>query len=276
MLNINEVTGSHDILFITFDTLRYDAAISCARENRTPCLNRLLGPKGWEARHSPGSFTYAAHHAFFAGFFPTPSTPGKHPRPFALSFPGSETITPDTRVFETPDIVSGLAEEGYHTICIGGVGFFNKQGPLGSVLPNLFKESHWSPDLGVTCPRSTQNQVNLARDRLRDIPRSRRVFLFVNISAIHQPNCIFSPGESEDTLETHKAALAYVDGQLPPLFDAMRARAPVYCIVCSDHGTAYGEDGYTGNRVGHGVVYTVPYAEVVLPEKNRGADHGRD
>ncbi|MCP4691633.1 MAG: metalloenzyme domain-containing protein [Desulfobacterales bacterium] len=270
MLNINEITGTHDILLITFDTLRCDAAISCAEENRTPFLNRLLGPRGWEARHSPGSFTYAAHHAFFAGFFPTPLPPGKHPRPFALSFPGSETITRETRVFDTGDIVSGLAGHGYHTICIGGVGFFNKQSPLGAVLPGLFHESHWSPELGVTSPRSTENQVRLATTLLKEIPRDRRVFLFVNISAIHQPNCIFSPGKSEDTLETHEAALAYVDGQLPPLFDAMRERASVFCILCSDHGTAYGEDGHQGNRVGHEVVYTVPYAEIVLPERSRG------
>ena len=29
--------------------------------------------------------------------------------------------------------------------------------------------------------------------------------------------------------------------------------------------TAYGEDGYTGHRLGHSVVWTVPYAEFLLP-----------
>ena len=43
------------------------------------------------------------------------------------------------------------------------------------------------------------------------------------------------------------------------------ARAPVLAIVCSDHGTAYGEDGYRGHRLAHPVVWTVPYAEFVLP-----------
>ena len=36
--------------------------------------------------------------------------------------------------------------------------------------------------------------------------------------------------------------------------------------MCSDHGTAYGEEGYYGHRVAHPVVWTVPYAEFVLPE----------
>jgi hypothetical protein len=34
--------------------------------------------------------------------------------------------------------------------------------------------------------------------------------------------------------------------------------------VCSDHGTAYGEDGYRGHRLGHPVVWDVPYAEFLL------------
>ncbi len=46
----------------------------------------------------------------------------------------------------------------------------------------------------------------------------------------------------------------------------MRRCAPLLCILCSDHGTAYGEDGYHGHRLGHPVVWTVPYAEFLLPE----------
>ena len=42
------------------------------------------------------------------------------------------------------------------------------------------------------------------------------------------------------------------------------ARGPSLWVVCSDHGTAYGEDGYVGHRIGHPVVYTVPYAEFVV------------
>ena len=68
-----------------------------------------------------------------------------------------------------------------------------------------------------------------------------------------------------DTIQSHAAALAYVDRQLPPLFAALRRRGPCLCVVCSDHGTAYGEDGYHGHRLAHPVVWTVPYAEFVLP-----------
>jgi hypothetical protein len=263
MIDARSLVGTHDILLLTLDTLRYDVAVECFHAGRTPFLASLL-PRGWEERHAPGNFTYASHQAFFAGFLPTPAQPGKHPRLFALRFPGSETTAETTCVLDAPDIVTGLAGVGYHTLCIGGVGFFNQQTPLGRVLPGLFAESYWSPALGVTDPESTANQVRLVCQRLEEIPRERRVFLFVNVSAIHQPNQFYVPGATEDSLLTHAAALEYVDGQLPPLFAALKRRGPTLCIVCSDHGTAYGEDGYAGHRLAHPVVWTVPYAEFVL------------
>jgi hypothetical protein len=266
MIDAGALIGTHDVLLMTIDTLRYDVARDAIRSGRTPNLSAVLPGGDWERRHSPASFTYAAHQAFFAGFLPTPIAPGKHPRPFAVRFPGSETIIEQTCVLDAPDIVSGLAGFGYHTICIGGVGFFNKQSPLGNVLPGLFAESHWGPELGVTDPRSTENQVALAVDRLEALPIDRRVLLFLNVSAVHQPNRFYLEGAVEDSIATHAAALAYVDRCLPLLFDAFRRRGPALVIACSDHGTAYGESGYRGHRLGHPVVWTVPYAEFVLPE----------
>src|SRR5262245_49630446 len=79
MLNASRLVGTHDVLFVTLDTLRYDVAANLHAAGRTPNLSAHL-PHGWEKRHTPGSFTFAAHAAFFAGFLPTPATPGKHPR----------------------------------------------------------------------------------------------------------------------------------------------------------------------------------------------------
>jgi len=266
----NRLVGTHDVLLVTLDTLRHDIAVALLDEGRTPNLARILPGGAWERRHSPGSFTYAAHQAFFAGFLPTPADPGRHPRLFALRFEGSETTTSTTCVLDGPDIVSGLAQRGYHTVCIGGVGFFNKQNALGRVLPGLFAESHWAPRLGVGDPRSTENQVALAEEILGRVPASQRVFLFLNVSAIHQPNHFYLPGPApadarqRDTLESHAAALQYVDMHLPRLFDATRRRGPALCVICSDHGTAYGDDGYFGHRLAHPSIWTVPYAELML------------
>jgi hypothetical protein len=264
LIDANALIGTHDVLFITLDTLRYDVARDALNEGRTPNLKALLPNGTWEERHSPASFTYAAHHAFFAGFLPTPIAPGHHPRLFAARFAGSETTTERTCVFDAPEIVSGFAASGYDTVCIGGVGFFNKRTPLGCVLPGLFAESHWSQEFGVTDPCSTENQVALAVTILNRTPCEKRVFLFINISALHQPNCHYLPGATEDSPQTQAAALAYVDSQLPPLLLAMRRRGSWLGIICSDHGTAYGEDGYVGHRIAHPVVMTVPYGEFVL------------
>jgi hypothetical protein len=257
-MNVNALLGSHDVLFLVLDTLRFDVA----SQAKIPNLRRLLPGGQWEQRHAPGNFTYASHQAFFAGFLPTPARPGRHPRLFSTRFGGSETTTGDTCVFDTPDIVSGFAAAGYRTVCIGGVGFFNPANALGRVLPGYFQESHWSPETSVTAKDSTRAQVAIAARVLAE-RKTQKVFLFINVSALHQPNCHYLPGATQDSVETHAAALEYVDAQLPPLFAALRARGPSLCIVCSDHGTAYGEDGFHGHRLNHPVVSNVPYAEFI-------------
>ena len=257
--------GSHDVLFITLDTLRYDVARREADAGGTPFLTSLLPGGEWEERHTPGSFTFAAHQAFFSGFLPTPVAPGPHPRLFALAFPGSETTGPETCVLDAPDLITGLRDRGYRSVCIGGVGFFNGLTSLGKVLPSLFEVAHWSPELGVTDPESTRHQVTLAIDEIESTSPSQRLVLFLNVSAIHQPNCCYLPGSDADTLDSHAAALRYVDRQMRPLFEALRRRGPLLAILCSDHGTAYGEDGYRGHRLAHPCVWTVPYAAFTLP-----------
>jgi hypothetical protein len=267
MLNARRLVGTHDILLITLDSLRYDVAVSVLEAGQSPNLAGLLPGGRWECRHTPGSFTFSAHQAFFAGFLPTPRAPGKHARLFAAQFEGSETTSETTYVFTGANLPSGLAAAGYHTACIGGVGFFNRQTALGSVLPNLFAESYWQPSFGVTSSCSTERQLQCACEVVERLPIDRRVFLFINVSATHQPTCIFSSGECEDTPATQAAALRYVDRCLPPLFDALTRRSPLMCIICSDHGTALGENGYQGHRLGHATVWTVPYAEFTLPRR---------
>ncbi|WP_035374036.1 STM4013/SEN3800 family hydrolase [Pseudoduganella violaceinigra] len=261
--DMNKVVGSHDILFITLDTLRYDVAQQLHQAGELPVLGRYLPRGGWERRHSPASFTYAAHHAFFAGFLPTPDSPGPHPRLFATAFGGSETTSKHTCVFEQESIPAGLAAAGYHTICIGGVGFFNKLTALGRVLPAMFAESHWAHSMGVDAPNSTANQTVLAQQCLQQAGE-RRVMLFLNVAAIHKPNRVYLRGSERDSLESHAAALRYVDGALAPLLEACAARAPTFVIICSDHGSAYGEEGFHGHRLAHETVWNVPYAHFFL------------
>ena len=261
---MNELCRSHNILLLVLDTLRFDTARAEWAAGRTPNLARLL-PDGWEERHSPGSFTYAAHQAFFAGFLPTPAAPiANHTRLFGAQFAGSETTGPGTKAFDAPDIVTGFRNEGWRTICIGGVGFFNRQTPLSRVLPGLFEEAYWETRFGVTEPESAQNQFEFARDRLNE-HAEKPTFLFINVSALHQPNYFYFKPQGPDTLESHAAALRYVDAQLPILLRGLaRQRRPTFCILTSDHGTTYGENGWTGHRLAHPLVWTVPYGEAIV------------
>lgn len=251
--------GMADILLVTLDTLRYDVAQEAWREGLLETLAPYLGQTGWEPRHSPASFTYAAHHAFLAGFLPTPLGPGPHPRLWAAEFAGSLSTTPETFVFSQATLPEALSARGYRTICIGGTGFFNQQNALARVLPDLFGEAYWNAELGVTGRTSEIRQVELAVDLLQ---RPDPVFLFLNVAALHQPNWFYGASTGPDTRTTHKAALVAVDRALARLFQAFEGRPrDCFAVVCSDHGTAYGEDGYFGHRLGHEVVWTVPYLE---------------
>ena len=268
--NMHAIVGDHDVILITLDSLRFDAAENTFAQGKLPVLSRWLPRSGFERRHSPASFTYAAHHAFLAGFLPTsvrPSPLGRaHPRLFALAFPGSESSTENTYIFsQGGSLPEAFSELGYRSICIGGVGFFNKRNPLGSVLPNMFQESYWREEFGVTSKDSTDAQVALASTLLARC--EQRIFMLLNISAIHQPNSHYLPdvlAGRKDDLASHEAALCYVDQALAPLLDALAKRGPAFVIICSDHGTAYGEDGYFGHRHAHPVVMDVPYAHFVV------------
>lgn len=265
--------GRMNVLFMTLDALRFDVAAATLAAGETPVLAARLPGGVWERRHSPSSFTYGAHQAFFAGFLPTPirpraEDPAAHERLFAARFLGSETTGPRTLTFEQASIVEGFAAAGYRTICIGGVGFFNKRTPLGSALPALFEESHWEEAMGVAAPTSTERQVARACARIATLPQDQRFFLFLNVSACHQPTHFYQEGARGESFESQSAALAYADSRLPPLFDALARRGETLTVICSDHGTAFGEDGLHGHRVGHQVVWEVPYMEAILPARS--------
>jgi hypothetical protein len=264
--DMNELCRSHDVLLLVLDTLRFDVATAEWNAGRTPNFSRLF-PYGWEERHTPGSFTYAAHQAFFAGFLPTPARPQPdHSRLLASRFAGSETVGSTTKVFDTPDIVTGFRTEGWRTVCIGGVGFFNSQTPLSRVLPGLFEEAYWEPRFGVTDRNSTGHQFRFVTEILAREAKPRPTFLFINVAALHQPNYVYLTTTGPDSLDSHAAALRYVDSQVPILLNALATKKrPTFCIFTSDHGTTYGEDGWNGHRLAHPHVWTVPYAEAIVP-----------
>lgn len=267
MIAARDLVGSHDIVFITLDSLRYDVAQAAWAAGELPTLSALLPVDGWELRHTPGSFTLPAHLAFLAGFLPTPARPSgprRAPRLFAARFDGARGVQPETFVFDEPHLPAALAARGYRTICVGGVGFFTGRGALGSTLPELFEESHWSSATSVHNRDSARVLCDRVVTIVDEVPSGQRLFMLINVAATHTPTHLYVEGARRDSPVTQQAALADVDRHLPVLLDVLRRRGPTLLVVCADHGTCFGDDGYWGHGVAHPVVWNVPYLETVL------------
>lgn len=259
-VNMNEVVGTCDILFVCLDTLRYDVA---KREEELGHTPNLSGYGSWRKCHAPGNYTFPSHMAMFIGNLPSPAEPTplyERERLFvAKENQALGRLHPYSYVFEGDSFIRGLEYAGYRTICVGGVGFFNKRTPINSMLPSFFTESHWNTRFSCHIKESLEHQIDFIERRLSKIPKEERVFLYLNVDSIHYPNAFYLDGAKEDDVETHAAALRYVDRHLPRLFHAFSERGRTFSIVCSDHGTCYGEDGYQFHCHSHEIVWTVPY-----------------
>ncbi|MGC9539904.1 STM4013/SEN3800 family hydrolase [Streptomyces sp. UG1] len=259
MINAAEIIESGtSILFVTLDSLRYDVARTAFDEGFTPSLKSLLPEGGWERRHTPGSFTLPAHMAFFSGFLPKVPQPKQPPRLWECRPPAFKTVPMETFVFDAPNLLKGLGQHAYRTVCVGGVTYFSRETPLGSVLPALFDEDHWRPEFCSPETDSTRHQVDQAIE-LAERYGGRPLYLFVNVSATHVPHGHYI-GESRDTLASQRAALSYADSHLGRLITTLTAKRRWLIIMCADHGDAFGDDGFHGRGIAHPAVMNVPYA----------------
>lgn len=265
-VDMTQVVGKCDILFVCLDTLRYDAAIEEEGRDGTPVLNRY---GAWEKRQAPGNFTYPSHHAIFSGFLPAREEARSIAEQEKLFFPKSmgmgNKIPKGAYAFDTSNLVQGLHKDGYDTWCVGGVAFFDKRSDMGKVFPSFFEKSYWNPSFACPVKDSTKNQVDFIMGRLDQYQEDRKIFLYLNVCAIHYPNYFYVENEKNDSLQTHRAALRYVDGELGRLFDYWKGKRGETFVVCfSDHGTCYGEDGYIFHGINHPMVNTVPYKHFFL------------
>ncbi|MFF8387420.1 STM4013/SEN3800 family hydrolase [Streptomyces kanasensis] len=262
MIDADDIIRSgNSILFVTLDSLRYDVARDAFDAGHTPQLAQLLPAGGWERRQTPGTFTLPAHMAFFSGFLPKLPQPQQPPRLWECRPPAFKTPHPGTFVFEAANLLKGLALHGYRSICIGGVTYFSRETPLGSVLPDMFDEDHWEPRFCSPEPDSTRHQVDRAL-AIADHYTGQPLLLFVNISATHVPHGHYL-GDSNDTTASQHAALAYTDKHLACLITSLTSRGRWLIIMCADHGDAYGEDGFHGRGIAHPAVMNVPFTAMV-------------
>lgn len=265
-VDMNKVIGTEDILFVCLDTLRYDAAAEVEAEGGTPVLSQH-GP--WERCQAPGNFTYPSHHAMFAGFLPCRHDAKNVADRELLFFPRSiglgNKVPEGAYGFSGSTIMEGLQKDGYETWCVGGVAFFDKRSDIGKVFPGYFQKSYWNPSFACPVKDSTKNQVDFLLKKIQTVEQDQRIFLYLNVDAIHYPNYFYLEGSREDSYESHKAALQYVDQELGRLFQGWKEkRGGAFVICCSDHGTCYGEDGCQFHGINHPIVNTVPYKHFFL------------
>ena len=265
-VDMDQIVGSTDILFICLDTLRYDVAVTEEEKGTTPSLNRY-GP--WRKCQAPGNFTWPSHHAMFSGFLPSPCEAKNFMERETLFFPrqvGMGNKAPQGAYgFAGSTIMEGLEKDGYDTWCVGGVSFFDKRSDMGKVFPGYFKKSWWNPSFGCGVKSSAKNQVDFLLKKIEAAEPETRIFMYLNVDAIHYPNYFYLEGAERDSVESHGAALRYVDQELGRLFEGWkRQRGGAFVICCSDHGTCYGEDGCQFHGINHPVVNTVPYKHFTL------------
>lgn len=265
-INMNEIAGSHNILFVCIDSLRFDVAYEEQENGGTPVLNSY---GRWRKCHAPGNFTYPSHQAMFAGFLPIDCEINEMKKRETLFF--SEDIGMGRKapegafLFSRPTWVEELADMGYKTYCIGGLSFFDKRTALGSVLPSLFQHSYWNPSFGCKVQESAENQVDFVLENiLGKASTGDKIMVYINISALHYPNYFYADCGKKDSKEAHRMALRYVDSQLGRLFGGFAELGDTFVICCSDHGTCYGEDGIWYHGINHPVVNTVPYKHFII------------
>ncbi|MGW7610984.1 STM4013/SEN3800 family hydrolase [Streptomyces sp. NPDC054766] len=260
MINAAEIIESGtNILFVTLDSLRHDVAHRALEQGRTPRLAGLLPGGQWERRQTPGTFTLPAHMAFFSGFLPKLPQPQQPARLWECRPPAFKKVPPQTFVFDTPNLLDGLAAHGYRTVCVGGVTYFSQETPLGSVLPAMFHEAYWRPEFCSPEPDSTRHQADQALAIADHYDGRQPLLLFVNVSATHVPHGHYL-GNSAESSASQAAALAYADAHLGRLLDGLSARGRWLVIMCADHGDAYGDDGFHGRGIAHPAVWNVPFA----------------
>lgn len=264
----SSLASSPSFLLLTLDSCRYDVM----RDARTPVLDRYVGE--FLPAQTPANFTYAAHHAFFAGILPHVPEPRAYynrfvRQLFALTKAGEGHRVTDRAlkaVHSGSNLVAGLRDSGYQTVGAGAMNWFQQD-----ALTRWFEKFTFTDT-------DADAQIDFL---LKEIDVASPFFGFINFGETHDPfyykgkqTQIPFPvqarlmewppredgkvGRDSEPYWHQVEALEFLDGKLERLFEAIPGETIV--IVCGDHGEAFGEDGYWGHAVNHPKVHEVPLA----------------
>ena len=234
------------LALITLDSLRYDVALHCESHYTAPNL-RELGI--WRKCFAPGHYTLPSHMSMLVGGI-LPENHGdealyNRARGALFGYEGWGRRGRYQLPAESSSVVNGFERMGYHTIGIGGVGWFGKR-PTSAMWAEMFQWWQWDESYHELNPASFERQL----DDLM-VVRGVPTFLFLNVSATHRPY-----RGADLTVDAQIKALEYVDRHIPTLIE--RLPHPCTLIICGDHGDCMGEDGLSGHGFYHEKVMEVP------------------
>lgn len=271
---VNQFHNNMNIVLITLDSCRFDTLVQA----QTPYLDSM--GKIYEA-WTPATYTLPAHISFFTGIFPNVDEPVPYLNRFIEQLVimekggkglgsnqmGSKTIRLKS---SNKDMIYGLRKKGFFTVGTGAATWFAKE--------VLVKNFH---DFKYVQAQSSEAQCNYILRKLNRHALNRPFFAFMNFLETHTPYMHYGEDRKEYSMQARdfmkfpvvedtelknsfgkklhhaqiKAAehldsvLAKFLSQLPP---------NTFVIVSSDHGEAFGEDGYWGHGIYHPTVMKVP------------------
>ena len=254
-----ERSADRNVLLVTIDTLRADAPGFAGGRAATPNLDRLAREGVWfDFAHAHAVVTLPSHASILTGLYPF--SHGIHDNAgYRLSG-------------ELPTLATILQSHGFATGAF--VGAFPLDARFGLNVgfdryDDRYPETNRAGDF-VMPERPAVEVIDLAVPWIAS--QDRPWFAWVHVFDPHSPYQPPPPFDAQYRADLYSGEVAYTDGALGPLFDAV-ARAPrsTVILVTSDHGEALGEHG----EQTHGLFAYEPTLRVPFVLEMPGVDVGR-
>ena len=257
--------GRNQVL-ITIDSLRWDTF----ERADAPFLKSFNFHRCW----SHGTFTFAAHQAFFSGRMPC-SFDGEeyfdtcahyHRRKIVRQqiwrLANPESPKPGMIVVQGRNLKDGLRQKGYVTIGTGAMNWFDPSKEASEPMRSDFDHFRFFPNREVGDGRNIDLQIEWALEQVKQARHDKRpYFLFINVGETHQPYTCKGHslrgdwGDVAGCAAAQRASLEYVDAKLAGLLAQLEN---YFAVICGDHGDCWGEDGLWGHGFYHPKVLEVP------------------
>jgi len=264
---------NNNVLFITIDSCGFDAFLKA----RTPNLDKIAIAR---KAQTPGNFTFPAHVSFFIGYLPNVrnrSNTDFYTRNGKMLWRLSKAKYKLKKVgilLDGHDIFEGYKKRGYAIRGFGGMNFF--------MIPkkNLriyFKEDEFTYFGKNNLERTKEIFPLFNINKIIDsIKNKDKWFIFINEISTHWPYYVnkgeynqirqileiqektnlcsgvynkkkLTINDGKKLFNTQVKTIELIDLQIKKLLDRLPSNKPILIVICGDHGTSFGKNGYWGH-----------------------------